>query len=507
MTEDEPRRSPDPDGADLSAAETRAGEGGGDPAPAPSAGEGSSASASEGASASGRDATRRYAARGTLGTGGMGVVERHFDRELGREVARKTLHRDQPVARERFLREARITGRLEHPGIVPVYDLGRDPDGRPFYTMRIVEGRTLAASLDDLRAGTSEPPLSSRIDVFLRACDAVAYAHSRGVIHRDLKPENIMTGPFGQVLVVDWGLARVIGDDGEATGDPIGPEAGHGRTLDGAILGTPAYMPPEQAEGRIQDVDERSDVYGLGAVLYELLTLERPYQGASAREVLTQVVRGELVPPRARAPGQPIPEGIEAAALRAMARKPSDRFDSVLALQQEVRRTTAAGRIRDEIQLRRIDPSAAYSCIIGMERSHALLARAYQELMAPWHIPPPEVNILRIMHGSRAEGVTFPEIYERLVWTDYGAGESVRHLIDLGYARAEGSGEGALYFATESGQDVAEATIALDGTIEQWGRSSGLSDDDWRTLSELLSRFRSGELARFQSWRPDAPGA
>ncbi len=192
-------------------------------------------------------AGERYEMRGELGAGGVGSVANAFDRVIGREVAYKTPHEDADELRARFLREARVTGQLEHPGIVPVYDMGTaDAEGRAFYTMRRVQGRSLGDLLDDLRSGAAQPDLQARIDVFLRACDAVAYAHERGVIHRDLKPENIMAGRFGQVLVVDWGLAVQLGDaESLAASEAPAPEDIE-RTLDGSVMGTPAYMPPSR---------------------------------------------------------------------------------------------------------------------------------------------------------------------------------------------------------------------------------------------------------------------
>jgi serine/threonine protein kinase len=448
----------------------------------------------------------RYEMRGELGAGGVGSVANAFDRVIGREVAFKTLHRDTGGFRERFLREARVTGQLEHPNIIPVYDMGTDPSGRTFYTMRKVQGRSLGDLLADLRGGAADPSVQARVDTFLRACDAVAYAHDHGVIHRDLKPENVMVGRFGQVLVVDWGLAARVGSDEATQVLPALEGEDADRTLEGTVLGTPAYMPPEQAEGRLANVNERSDIYSLGAVLYEALTLSAPYSGGTLHEILGRVIRGELEPPSDRMPAGTISSGMEAVILRAMANNPAERHASVLELQQEVRRATAAGRMRDEIDLRRIDPSAIYSAVIGFERTHQWLGRAYLELGKPWNLTPPQVNALRIIHGSREDGVTFPDIYERLIWTDYDTRHTAARLLELGYARIEGAGDDARYFATPAGQEAAEAIIAEDPRIEAWVASSGLTDDEWRTFSDLLARIRTGDLQQYRDWRPGAPG-
>jgi serine/threonine protein kinase len=192
----------------------------------------------------------RYELLEPLGRGGMGTVWRARDRELEREVAVKVLDAVHPEAARRMLQEARVVARLEHPGIVPVHDAGTLPDGGVWYAMRLVRGARLDAVAAEGRA------LPELLRVFERICDAVAFAHAHGVIHRDLKPENVMVGPFGEVLVMDWGVAKVAGVDGEEAG---------------TVLGTPGFMAPEQARGEVERVDERSDVYALGAILRGLL--------------------------------------------------------------------------------------------------------------------------------------------------------------------------------------------------------------------------------------------
>jgi serine/threonine-protein kinase len=203
----------------------------------------------------------RYSLLEPLGSGGMGTVYLATDRELDRNVAVKVLHVEDlsTDVSDRLLREARILAQLEHPGIVPVHDAGRLADGRLFYVMKRVDGKRL----DQFRE--ARPSRAETLGLFLKICDAVAFAHSRGVVHRDLKPENIMVGPFGEVLVLDWGIAKWI-----RAPEPARFAAASG-TRHGDVLGTPEYMPPEQSEGRASDVDERSDVYALGAILRYLL--------------------------------------------------------------------------------------------------------------------------------------------------------------------------------------------------------------------------------------------
>src|SRR5262249_29161189 len=271
--------------------------------------------------------------------GGLGAVFVALDSELNREVALKQIldrHADDPGSRARFLLEAEVTGRLEHPGVVPVYGLGCDVGGRPFYAMRLVKGQSLKGAVEHFHAAgsTGDPrrwnlELRQLLSRFVAVCNVVAYAHSRGVIHRDIKPANILLGPYGETLVVDWGLAKIVGRGeaaarsgaAEATLEP-GSGSGSSETLPGTALGTPAYMSPEQAEGRLERVGPLSDVYSLGATLYCLLTGKTPIGEADVGEALRRVQRGEFPPPRAVRPS--IPQALEAVCLKAMALKPED---------------------------------------------------------------------------------------------------------------------------------------------------------------------------------------
>jgi hypothetical protein len=244
-----------------------------------------------------------------IGTGGMGVVYLARDVTLDRDVAVKTLndrHGADPTASQRFQVEAKITGQLAHPGIPAVHELGTLPDGRPFLAMKLVKGKTLRALLQE----RSDPGQERGrfIAVFEQICQALGYAHAHRVIHRDLKPGNVMVGAHGEVQVMDWGLAKVLreqvhsteaGDSDSLTTNPGGtvidtPDAIGSRTKTGEVIGTLAYMPPEQAGGQIRSLDPRSDVFGLGAILCEILTGHPPYQGKSVNEVRLQAVRGEL---------------------------------------------------------------------------------------------------------------------------------------------------------------------------------------------------------------------
>jgi serine/threonine protein kinase len=236
-----------------------------------------------------------YEVLGELGRGGMGLVLRGRDLCLGRDLAVKLLHADyqgHPHLIRRFVNEARICGRLQHPGVVPVHTVGTLDDGRPYFTMKLVEGSTLADLLEQRRDPAQDWP--RLLGVFEQVCQAVAYAHNKGVIHRDLKPGNVMVGEFGEVQVMDWGLAKVLGQDAEtpsAEGSTFGgdPFTDHLlRTRSGQVVGTLPYMPPEQACGEVERIDKRSDVFGLGAILCEILTGRPPLTGDDAAALLAR---------------------------------------------------------------------------------------------------------------------------------------------------------------------------------------------------------------------------
>jgi WD40 repeat protein len=247
----------------------------------------------------------------------------------------------------RFVREARVTGQLEHPNIVPVYELGERQDGTLYYTMKLVRGRTLASAL------RSCPGLGERLGLlshYVDLCQAIAYAHSRGVIHRDIKAENVMLGEFGETVVLDWGLAKVHGQRDLRPQDPVREillsaseqESAH-KTVDGAAMGTPAYMSPEQAAGRFSEVDEQSDVWSLGAVLYELLTGQPPHGGRTVAEVLRRVQEEPVRPAREREPA--VPPELAAIAGRALTRDRSRRYASAQELAREVEAFQSGARV------------------------------------------------------------------------------------------------------------------------------------------------------------------
>ncbi len=316
----------------------------------------------------------KYVVDGELGRGGMGAVLRVADRDMHRDVAMKVLLNDQGERdRRRFIEEAQISGQLEHPNIVPVHDIGVDGDGRLFFTMKLVRGQSLADILDLVRRDAPEAASYSRfrlLRVFIQVCNAVAFAHSRGVVHRDLKPGNVMLGDFGEVLVADWGLARVLpperrsaartaamaarraAPEAEDPGPtpPTGPfedledrlatvvqsfRSGKD-TVQGTVEGTPVYMPPEQARGDLDQVDERSDIYALGAILYEILTSSPPVWGRTVDEVLDNVVNHRITPPGARAPDRDVPLDLSAITLKALSAERQHRYQTAVGLRQDI---------------------------------------------------------------------------------------------------------------------------------------------------------------------------
>lgn len=311
----------------------------------------------------------RYNKRVTLGVGGAGEVHRLLDRSLNRLVAGKVLHEhlaEDPGMNARFLIEAQVLSQLEHPAIVPVYDVGRMPDGRFFFTMKEVQGDNLRALIAELHRARTEAgfqptaagwTLRRLIDAFRTVCEAVAYAHQKGVIHRDLKPENVMVGDFGQVHVVDWGLALVLAHRDEDLTQPQRKTTvgGRHRTRFGVAVGTPAYMPPEQARGDRDKLGPWSDVWSLGATLYALLYGRPPYRGDTPNDVLDQVQAG---PPRLRR-SPAVPPELEEIRSRCMQMAPADRYAD-------------AGEVAEALSLWLEGARAREKALALVEAAHAL---------------------------------------------------------------------------------------------------------------------------------------
>ena len=356
-------------------------------------------------SAANPDASVPYEFRGEIARGGMGSILEAADCKLGRTVAVKIMlseMRADADQKQRFINEAAVLAQLAHPNIVPVYDIGRDAEGQPFYTMKLVHGRTLQAILNGVREGDADTvklfTLAHLLTIFRKVCDALAFAHSRQIIHRDLKPENIMVGEFGEVLVMDWGLAKRLNDEirmpNAETGAtvsalPIASQvldandqetiassssetmrrdalrrfaAGSdtGMTLEGDVMGTPQYMSPEQAQGRIAEMDARSDIFSLGGILYAILTLHPPVEGKTLEEMLYKVVSGSITAPTAfgavegkpgiqgevldtkkirplpHCPGGRVPTALSAVTMKALSLKREARYQDVTSLSADV---------------------------------------------------------------------------------------------------------------------------------------------------------------------------
>ncbi|MEQ2007709.1 MAG: protein kinase [Limisphaerales bacterium] len=330
-------------------------------------------------------ASERYVVGREIAKGGMGAILEAKEPALDREVAMKVMlesGESSNTARQRFVREALVLARLEHPNIVPIHEMGRNAAGQLFYTMKMVKGRTLHAILTAIRKGDAPTiqhyTLDRLLTIYRKVCDAIAFSHHQRIIHRDLKPENVMVGEFGEVLVMDWGLAKHLDDHQLAKLEdkqvkPAGiagfqelsdsqmAAGGANLTMEGAVMGSPQYMPPEQAEGRLADIGTHSDIYSLGAILYAILTLRHPVEGKKVEEVLAKVISGIITPPTTyntksaaaatvtgeiadarkvtglpHCPDGKVPASLSAVTMRAMALKPADRYATVAQLMADI---------------------------------------------------------------------------------------------------------------------------------------------------------------------------
>ena len=286
------------------------------------------------------DGGERYAVEGEIARGGHATVLRAHDRRLHRPVAIKQLRLKRERAELRFMKEALLTARLQHPAIVNIYDVGSWPDGTLYFAMQLVKGETLAERIATAGRGQR----LALIPAVIAVTDAVAYAHSQGVIHRDLKPSNVLVSDMGETIVIDWGIAKVLSEP-EVDAEP-GESVGLSHTAVGSVVGTPNYMSPEQASG--SEVDERTDVYALGAMLYHLIAGHPPFAELPAEEVI-EAVRHRAPAPLVEDPE--IPRALIQLVERAMARDPGDRYRSAAELRDDL--TPAAARRRSD-RVRRV---------------------------------------------------------------------------------------------------------------------------------------------------------
>ncbi len=442
--------------------------------------------------------------------GGLGEVFVAIDPELDRQVALKELrayHAHDPASQERFLREARVTGRLEHPGIVPVYGLGRYADGRPYYAMRFIEGETLARAIERFH-GQEGPPRDGPVEreiAFRRllrsvvyACNAVAYAHSRGVVHRDLKPENIMLGRFGETLVVDWGIAKPFADPvrESAEGSYLdAPADDPSLTRPGSAIGTPQYMSPEQASGDLDRVGPASDVYSLGATLYCLLVGHGPFPTGGVADTLHRASRGIFPAPRRL--DRSIDPTLEALCLKAMSLRPEDRHATPLALAEGIEAWMADVRYRSEQGQATRDVKRSLARL-GIERAHNLfgrelhgegmlwLARALEDLptdepgldrvvrasLAGWHAGA-KLMERALAHGGVVHGVAFSPDGRSLATV---CADRLARLWDLAKGAPLSAPMGhdeAVHALAFSPDGTMIATVGRDGLLRRWDAVTG----------------------------------
>lgn len=374
----------------------------------------------------------RYHDRDSLGRGGMGEVRRCDDTVIGRDVALKAMHPGGgPDSRQRFLREARLQARLEHPSIVPVYDMGTDTNGNPWFTMRRIGGETLEEVLAGLATG--DPQERERhgrrqlLGIFVRVCQAVAYAHRHGVLHRDIKPSNIIVTDDGGVYLLDWGIAKLrepgAPEPGAPEPDALEPTDATGPTTpltaEGSFLGTLGYMPPEQLAGGGAAIDCHADIYALGATLYELLTLEPLHPRQSPPQLVAATLDGADARASRRVPAADVPPELEAVCIRATATKPNDRYPDVPALVDAIEayldgdRDLQQRRARAELHAAQAEQLAASSDLDGR-------AAAMREAGRALAFDPDSIPALRVITQLMLEPPPElpPEIARELLQVD-----------------------------------------------------------------------------------------
>jgi serine/threonine-protein kinase len=294
---------------------------------------------------------KKYRSFQDMSGGGNGVLIACNDMNLGRKVAIKKLHSDKASdghERKRLLREARITAQLQHPNTVPVYELGKTDDGQIYFSMKKIEGEDLFKILcriaRDDEIAKEEYSLDKLLGIIVQASNALAYAHNRGVIHRDVKPENILIGLFGNVYLMDWGVAKVWGMPNDVRVDEVSKtELFERLTGTGKRPGTPLYMSPEQVNDRV--VDERTDIFSMGVVLYEVLAIREPFRGRTIDETFDNILNLEPPPPSAVSQHLKVPKALDAICARALRKKPEDRYQNMVEMIRDIRRFREAAML------------------------------------------------------------------------------------------------------------------------------------------------------------------
>ncbi len=455
-----------------------------------------------------------YTIERELARGGMGRISAARDRRLGRAVALKEILVDEPGVRERFEREARITARLMHPAIVPLLEAGRWPDGSPFFAMKLVEGQPLDVAARPLRTLRERLTLLPSV---IAAVEALAFAHSHGVIHRDLKPQNVLVGAYGETVVIDWGLAKEVGADAaepslapgrrhgaDSSAAPAARPAaasrptsasGEGATVAGAVMGTPAYMPPEQAAG--EPLDGTADVYALGALLYQVLAGAPPYSGRSVDTVLEAVLRG---PPPALAERAPeVPPELAAIVARAMARRREDRYASAVELAADLRRfqtgqLVGAHRYTAWQRVARLVRRHRLAFAVGTVAVVALVAVGWISLTRILREQRQKERALVVAEDARrvaqrrADELALVQARQALA-----AGDATRTLAWLEQISVEGLGEEARVLALVASQRGL-ADLLLTGAAP-WAGMAAAADGSW-----LAAGYDDG---RVLLWRGD----
>jgi eukaryotic-like serine/threonine-protein kinase len=355
----------------------------------------------------GAAAEARYAVKTMLGQGGMGEVYLCADEWIGREVAMKVAHKaqaDQPHLRARFVREALVQGQLEHPSIVPVYDIGARPDGTAYFTMKRVRGLTLAQIISGLRRRDADVirAYSRRrlLTAMSSVCLAVSFAHSRGVVHRDLKPDNVMLGDFGEVYVLDWGVARVLEEAWAQGGTPAVAAGPVGSTQAGALVGTPGYAAPEQVQGD-RRVGEAADIYALGAILFEILALSPLHRGESVEAIVASTLTPRRATPSERAPDHDVGPELDRIVSAATAHAPEERYRSARSMHEAIERYLdgeKSAEVRSELARRHVKQAAeAFAAEQAGKASEADRARGLRELGAALALDPSNAEVLRTL--------------------------------------------------------------------------------------------------------------
>jgi eukaryotic-like serine/threonine-protein kinase len=354
------------------------------------------------------EVTARYETRSILGSGGMGEVYLSLDRRIGREIAMKVMRAEaaqKKDVRERFEREARVQGQLEHPAIVPVYDLAAGPDGADYFTMKRVRGHTLEQILAGLREKdptfVAAYPWRKLLTTVASACLAMAFAHARGVLHRDLKPGNIMLGDFGEVYVLDWGLAKMF--EPLRTPGGVPPILAERTTARGSVMGTPGYMAPEQVQGA-DDLDGRTDIFGLGAILFEVLTLEPLFPVRPVMQMLSATLVGADARCSVRAPEKNVAPELESICVKATAPTPEGRFATAREMHDAIERFLAGDRDlekRQELAARHAEAAHLASQRAASDAPGAREAReeAIREVNRALALDPTHLGAVRTMVG------------------------------------------------------------------------------------------------------------